>query len=504
MTRGIEGGCFARYDGVDDPPWPPLGKGGKGLRAGGRFGAAGYGGVGDPPWPPLRKGGKGLRAGGCFGAAGYGGVGDPPWPPLRKGGKGLRAGGCFGAAGYGGVGDPPWPPLRKGGKGLRASGCFGAAGCGGVGDPPWPPLRKGGKGLWAVAVGLVMAMGIAGASAADEPADKVDFNRQVRPILAKNCFPCHGQDEAKRAKGLRLDRRDSAVGPLKNGDIAIVPGDPDSSELILRITEEDNTMRMPPAKAGNRLTSEEVGILRTWIEQGAEYAAHWAFDGPKPQPVPRVADRSWPRNGIDCWILDRLQREGLKPSPEASRAVLLRRLSLDLRGLPPTLREVEAFVADQAGDAYERVVDQFLADPAYGERWARVWLDQARYADSAGYGSDPLRPDMWRYRDWVIAAFNRNLPFDQFTLWQIAGDLLKDATPRAEDGDGISPQHHDQHRGGHRRRRVSSGRDQGPGRHDDAGLHGIDHGLCQVPQPQVRSDHTRRILSILCNFQPDC
>ena len=259
-------------------------------------------------------------------------------------------------------------------------------------------------------------------------ADKVDYNRDVRPILARNCFACHGQDEAKRAKGLRLDRRDSAVKPLKNGDTAIVPRDPESSELIARITEVDDTMRMPPRKAGNRLTTAEVAVLRRWIEQGAEYATHWAFIAPQAKPIPKAADRSWPRNSIDFWIVDRLQKEGLKPSPEASRPVLLRRLSLDLRGLPPTLEEIERFVADRSSDAYERAVDRLLADPAYGERWARMWLDQARYADSAGYGSDPLRESIWRYRDWVVGAFNRNLPFDQFALWQMAGDLLPNAT----------------------------------------------------------------------------
>jgi hypothetical protein len=146
----------------------------------------------------------------------------------------------------------------------------------------------------------------------------------VRPILAKNCLACHGQDEAKRAKGLRLDRRDSVVKPLKNGDIAVVPGDPESSELVLRITEEEETLRMPPKKAGPRLTPPEVEVLRRWILQGADYALHWAFVGPSARPIPQVTDRTWPRNGIDFWILERLQREGLKPSLEASRAMLIR------------------------------------------------------------------------------------------------------------------------------------------------------------------------------------
>ncbi len=281
------------------------------------------------------------------------------------------------------------------------------------------------------AVGLVLPLGLLPASRALAQVDtavKVDYNRDVRPILAGNCFACHGQDEAKRAKGLRLDRRDSALKPLKNGNTAIVPGDPEASEIVARVTEEDDTLRMPPRKAGNRLLPAQVDVLRRWILQGAPYAPHWAFLPPKAQPLPRVAFGAWPRNGIDAWILDRLQKERVKPSMEASRPVLLRRLSLDLRGLPPTPEEISQFVADSSGDAYEKAVDRFLADPAYGERWARMWLDQARYADSAGYGSDPLRPGIWRYRDWVVSAFNRNLPFDQFILWQTAGDLLEGAT----------------------------------------------------------------------------
>ena len=287
------------------------------------------------------------------------------------------------------------------------------------------------KSLVVIALGAALPIGLVSVRASEgrpEAGGKVDFNRDVRPILARNCFACHGQDEAKRAKGLRLDRRDSAVNPLKNGDIAIVPGDSESSELILRVTEETDTLRMPPRKAGGRLTPAEIDVLRRWIAQGAEYAPHWGFVAPKARPIPRISDRAWPRNGIDFWILERLQREGLKPSVDASRAMLLRRVSLDLRGLPHTLEEVEQFVAERSPDAYEKAVDQFLADSAYGERWARIWLDQARYADSAGYGSDPLRPTIWRYRDWVLSALNRNQPFDQFTIWQIAGDLLPGST----------------------------------------------------------------------------
>ncbi len=271
----------------------------------------------------------------------------------------------------------------------------------------------------------------AGEPGASASKRKVDFNREVRPILAKNCFACHGQDEAKRAKGLRLDVRESAIKPLKSGEAALVPGDPDSSELIARLTDQDETLRMPPRKTGNRLAPAEVDVLRRWIEQGAGYARHWALIPPESLPLPVVRDRSWPRTGIDDWILHRLEEEGLKPSPEADGYTLLRRASLDIRGLPPTPAEVDRFVRDRAPGAYERAVDRFLDDPAYGERWARIWLDLARYADSAGYGSDPLRPDIWRYRDWVIDAFNRNLPYDRFTLVQIAGDLLPD--PSLED-----------------------------------------------------------------------
>ncbi|HEV3120477.1 MAG TPA: DUF1553 domain-containing protein [Isosphaeraceae bacterium] len=269
-------------------------------------------------------------------------------------------------------------------------------------------------------------MGFASAAASVLGGEKerpVDFNREIRPILSKNCFPCHGQDEAHRAKGLRLDKRDVAIKPLEDEAIAIVPGDPEASEVVARITEEDSTQGMPPRRTGNRLTPEEVALITRWIGQGATYAEHWAFIAPKAEPLPDVNDRSWPRNGIDFWILARLEKEGLKPSPEADTFTLLRRVSLDLRGLPPQPEELDEFLRDTSPGAYERAVDRFLSDPAYGERWARVWLDLARYADSAGYGSDPLRT-IWRYRDWVIDAFNRNLPYNQFTIEQLAGDLL--------------------------------------------------------------------------------
>jgi hypothetical protein len=267
------------------------------------------------------------------------------------------------------------------------------------------------------------------ADAAD-PKAPVDFNRDIRPILSKNCFACHGPDSGHRATKWRFDKRESATAKLKSGGAPIVPGKPDESEMIRRVTAVDEDERMPPKETRNRLSPGQIATLRHWIEHGAPYAEHWAFVRPQQAPLPAIKDRAWPRNPIDYFVLARLEAAGLKPAPEADRFTLLRRASLDLRGLPPLLREIDEFARDTSADAYEKAVDRFLNDPAYGERWARMWLDLARYADSAGYGSDPLRPNLWRYRDWVIDAFNRNLRYDQFTIEQIAGDLLP--TPSLE------------------------------------------------------------------------
>ena len=279
---------------------------------------------------------------------------------------------------------------------------------------------------------LVITFVLASSAHADDPPAKdnrppVDFNREVRPILAKNCFVCHGQDESSRERALRLDDREAAMKELKSGAVALVPGSPDESELVLRLTEDDESLRMPPRKSGPRLSKSEVAVIRRWVEQGANYAVHWSLVKPMDRPLPVVKNRDWCRNGLDFWVLQRLEKEGLAPSPPADKFTLLRRASLDLRGLPPTLKEVDAFAADTSVDAYEKAVSRFLEDPAFGERWARPWLDLARYADSAGYGSDPLRT-IWNYRDWVIDALNQNKPFDQFTIEQIAGDLLPNPT----------------------------------------------------------------------------
>lgn len=256
---------------------------------------------------------------------------------------------------------------------------------------------------------------------------RVDFNREIRPLLAKNCFACHGPDANHREGGLRLDVRDVAIAAADSGAVAIAPGQPAQSELLRRITAQDESERMPPPDSAAAFTPRQVDLIRRWIEQDAVYAQHWSFVKPVRSPLPDVRQREWIRNEIDAFVLARLEHVGLAPAATADKHMLIRRLSLDLRGLPPSPEEVAAFVNDTRPEAYERLVDTFLDDPAYGERWARMWLDLARYADSMGYGSDPLRT-IWRYRDWVISAFNHNLPYDQFTIEQLAGDLLPEPT----------------------------------------------------------------------------
>src|SRR5690606_32480282 len=204
--------------------------------------------------------------------------------------------------------------------------------------------------------------------------EKVDFGRQVRPLLADRCFRCHGPDEAKVEAGVRLDIAQRATSPVDSGAIPIVPGDPDSSELIARITHEDEAMRMPPTDAGPPLSADEVALLRRWIEQGARYEDHWAFVPPQRPALPEVRQAAWARNPIDRFVLARLEKAGGEPAPEADRHTLIRRVSLALTGLPPAWSDVERFVHDGRPDAYERMVERYLADPAYGERWARVWL----------------------------------------------------------------------------------------------------------------------------------
>jgi mono/diheme cytochrome c family protein len=262
------------------------------------------------------------------------------------------------------------------------------------------------------------------AAAGDEP---IDYNRDVRQILASHCYACHGPDQAKRQAGLRLDKQEAALAPLESGKHAIVPGDSAQSELIARVTAADDGEVMPPADAGKRLKPAEIATLRKWIDQGAKWKGHWSYLPVERPALPAVRDPSWPKTPIDYFILRRLEEESLSPSPAADKTTLLRRLTFDLTGLPPAPAEVAAFVADESPSAYEKVVDRLLSSPRYGERMAQRWLDLARYADTNGYHIDNHR-DMWRYREWVIGAFNRNLPFDRFTIEQIAGDLLEGAT----------------------------------------------------------------------------
>ncbi|MBN8246055.1 MAG: DUF1553 domain-containing protein [Verrucomicrobia bacterium] len=254
----------------------------------------------------------------------------------------------------------------------------------------------------------------------------VDFNRDVRRILSENCFQCHGPDAGAGGtkKALRLDLPEAALAP--RGDrTAIVAGDPGRSELVRRIVTEDPDDHMPPPDSGKTLTQDEVALLKRWIAEGAAYSRHWAYVPPQRPELPAVQETAWPRNPVDRFILARLEAEGLKPSPEAEATTLVRRAALDLTGLPPTLEEADEFLRDREPQAFERLVDRLCRKEAYGEHWARLWLDQARYADSAGYSDDPART-IWGYRDYVIRSFNANQPFDQFTVEQIAGDLLPD------------------------------------------------------------------------------
>lgn len=278
------------------------------------------------------------------------------------------------------------------------------------------------KSLTLLAAGLGFLLSGGRFVRADEP---VRYNRDVLPILADRCFGCHGFDSAKREAGLRLDQRDGSTRKLDSGTRAIVPGNLVQSELWSRVTSVDPSRKMPPPETGNRLTAAELQTLRRWIEQGAAYEPHWAFVAPVAIEPPAIGGDLLP---IDRFIQSRLATARMRPSPRAAKATLIRRVTLDLTGLPPSPLEVDAFVNDSRSDAFERVVDRLLGSEHFGERWARWWLDLAHYGDSDGYLQDFLRPVAWRYRQWVVDSFNRDLPFDQFTIQQLAGDLLPNAT----------------------------------------------------------------------------
>ena len=265
-------------------------------------------------------------------------------------------------------------------------------------------------------------------SAYDALPENIDFNFHVRPILSDRCFHCHGPDENARQADLRLDDPSQVFTQLKDSEeFAVVPGKPHQSMLIEKCLAEDPETIMPPPESKLFLTAQEKAILIKWIEQGAEWKKHWAFIPPEKAALPEVEQSDWPRNEIDYFVLDKLETLGLKPSEEADRRTLIRRLSFDLTGLPPTLQEIREFEEDTSSDAYEKLVDRLLNSPKYGERWCWEWLDVSRYADTNGFQGDPTR-NMWPWRDWVVQAFNDNMPYDQFTIEQLAGDLITNAS----------------------------------------------------------------------------
>jgi hypothetical protein len=279
-------------------------------------------------------------------------------------------------------------------------------------------------------IALALLLSITRAARAAEPT--LEFNRDIRPILLENCYACHGPDSASRQADLRLDRRENAIEMS-----AIMPGDPDSSEMIRRILSDDEVEQMPPPESKKKLTDDQKQLLVRWIQEGAEYQPHWSLIKPTRPSVPKVGNTWWSRNPIDHFVAAKLEAAGLAPAPEADRRTLARRLSLDLTGLPPSPDLVQAFVEDRSADAYEKLVDKLLASPRWGEHRGRYWLDAARYGDTHGIHIDNYR-EIWAYRDWVIEAFNANMPFDQFTIENLAGDLLPNATLAQQIGSGFN------------------------------------------------------------------
>src|SRR5947208_4385781 len=271
---------------------------------------------------------------------------------------------------------------------------------------------------------LGLAAGVCARAASKGP---VDFDRDIHPILSDKCFACHGPDEKERKAKLRLDRKDEAFKPLKSGGYAVVPAHPEKSELLARLTTKDEDDLMPPPKSGKKLTPAQIDLLRRWVAEGASWQRHWAFVKPERPPLPAVKNKKWPRQEMDYFVLARLEKEGLQPSPEADKTTLIRRAGLNLTRLPPTPQEVDAFLAHKSPEAYDKLVDRLRDSPRYGVHEARYWLDAARYADSHGFHIDSDR-SMWKYREWLINAFNQNMPFDEFTTEQLAGDLLPNAT----------------------------------------------------------------------------
>ncbi|MDR9410736.1 MAG: DUF1549 domain-containing protein, partial [Balneolaceae bacterium] len=285
--------------------------------------------------------------------------------------------------------------------------------------------------------------------AGDPIPEEIDFNFDVKPILSDRCFACHGPDEAAVEANLQLTTEELAYAALgeEKDRYAIVPGDPHDSELYKRITSDEPDFMMPPPTSILSITDREIAILKKWIEQGAEYKKHWSFIPPEKPGLPDVDNEEWPQNEIDYFVLNKMEEMEFSPSERASKEKLIRRVSFDLTGLPPTVNEVNDFISDDSPDAYEKVVDRLLASKAYGERMATEWLDVSRYADTHGYQDDGPN-HMWPWRDWVIEAFNENMPFDQFTTWQIAGDMLPNATREQKLATGFNRVHMQSQEGG--------------------------------------------------------
>ncbi len=279
------------------------------------------------------------------------------------------------------------------------------------------------------AVFLIQSCHNGSGTANGRPGGAISYNFDVRPILADKCYACHGPDANKRKAGLRLDIRDEAYKALKDNPNAhaLVPGDPFHSELYLRVSSKDTSEMMPPPSSNLSLTPDQISTLKQWISQGAKYEKHWAFAVPKQSPLPDVNNKNWSRNEIDYFILNKLEQKGLEPNEEADRERLLKRICLDITGLPPSIELMDKFLNDTSSQAYEKTVDDLLKSPAYGEKMAVHWMDLSRYADSHGYQDDNYR-SQWPWRDWVIHAFNENMPYDRFVTWQLAGDLLPNPT----------------------------------------------------------------------------
>ena len=288
---------------------------------------------------------------------------------------------------------------------------------------PSPPIRR-----FPIAVVLAACLALTGSFPAVAGATRhINYSRDIRPILSNSCYKCHGPDEHERKAGLRLDTKAGAIGKLESGEAAITPGSSVKSAIFQRLTSHDPDVKMPPPESGKSVSAEQIGLIKEWIDQGAEFHPHWSFVPPRHFPASPIKTPTAASNPIDRFIISRLEDEGLQPSPTSDKTTLVRRVTLDLTGLPPTIGEVDAFLADTSPNAYEKLVDRLLASPQYGEQMTRDWLDAARYGDTHGLHLDNER-SIWPYRDWLIRSFNSNEPFDQFAVEQLAGDLLPNAT----------------------------------------------------------------------------